>query len=315
MSARDLTKIRVGMVTEGFFDVPYWAARDQGLFEAAGLDVELTVMGGIDTETAALLAGEIEIGIGSTEHVIQNVEEGGPLRILAGNINKLTHSLIVQPDIMSLAGLRGRTIGVSALSAGTSSVFFDMLEKEGLFYPGDYKIVEAGAVPPRHQLLVDGVIDAAMQTDPHNYMAEDAGLGNLGPVTDWLPEFQFASINARREWIDTEVEALNAFLKVALQASAWMYSDRDGSVEVAHQYMNVPGGYLKRAWEDTVASQSVPENLRILRGGVQVCMDLMGRDRTGQVRFAPNATPERYVDTAPLERAQRELGLAVATLT
>lgn len=307
-------KLRVGMVTNGLFDVPYWGALERGWFIEEGLDVEFVVTGGIDTETKALLAGDLQIGIGSTEHVIQSVEEGGPLRIFAGNINKLTHSLIVQPGITCLEELRGRTIGVSALSAGTSSVFLDMLERVGLIYPDDYTIVEVGAVPPRHALLLDGTIDAAMQTDPHNYMAEDAGLGNLGPVTDWVPEFQFASINARHDWATTNAEALRAFLRVALRGSEWMYKDPRGAVEIAHIYMEVPTPYLERAVKDNQELQAIPRDLRVLRAGVNVCLSMMGRDRTHQVVLTEGAAPERYVDQGPLAQAQGDLGLPEAML-
>ncbi|MDB5966025.1 MAG: ABC-type nitrate/sulfonate/bicarbonate transport system periplasmic component-like protein, partial [Polaromonas sp.] len=65
--------------------------------------------------------------------------------------------------------MRGKTIGVSALSGGTSSLFVDILERAGLHYPGDYTMVEAGPVPPRHEQLMNRIIDAGMQTDPHNY--------------------------------------------------------------------------------------------------------------------------------------------------
>lgn len=307
-------KLRVGMVTDGFFDVPYWAASDRGWFAEAGLDVEFEVMGGIDKETEALLAGDIQIGIGSTEHVIRNIEEGGPLRVIAGNIVKLTHSLIVQPEIASLEQLRGRTIGVSALSAGTSSVFFDMLERVGLTYPDDYAIVEAGAVPPRHQLLLDRTIDAAMQTDPHNYMAEDAGLGNLGPVTDWVPDFQFASLNVDRGWAERNENVLDAFLQVALRASEWMYQNADSAVETAHKYMGVERAYLRRAWEDNLALQAIPRDLRLYTAGMQTSLDLMRRDRSSQVRIPRDATPEKYVWTEPLARAQRAAGLPVNVL-
>ena len=307
-------KLRIGMVTEGFFDVPYWAALDRGWFSEVGLDVEIEVMGGIDKETEALLAGDIQIGIGSTEHVIRNIEEGGPLRVIAGNIVKLTHSLIVQPEITALQDLRNRTIGVSALSAGTSSVFFDMLERVGLSYPDDYAIVEAGAVPPRHQLLLDRTIDAAMQTDPHNYMAEDAGLGNLGPVTDWVPHFQFASLNVDRRWADANRDVLDAFLRVALRGSQWMYEDADGAVETAHKHMGVERHYLRRAWKDNLSLQAIPRDLRLFTAGMQTTLDLMRRDRSAQVAIPVDATPSKYVWTEPLARAQEAAGLPVNVL-
>jgi NitT/TauT family transport system substrate-binding protein len=59
-------------------------------------------------------------------------------------------------------------------------------------------VVECGAVPPRQALLLSGGKDAGMQTEPHNYMAEDAGLTNLGPLSQWISDFQFTRINVRK---------------------------------------------------------------------------------------------------------------------
>lgn len=305
--------IKVGLVTEAFFDLPFWCGVDHGGFAAAGLDVEVAVLGGIDAVTAALLAGEIQFGVGSPEHVVQDVENGGPLRMVAGNVNRLTHSLIVQPDITRLEDLRGRTIGVSALSAGTSSLFLKILTDVGLS-PGDYNVVEAGPVPPRHSRLLSGEIDAAMQTDPHNYLAEDAGLGNLGPVLDWVPYFQFVSVNVDSNWAHAHREVVTAFLRVAIEASDWVYRDRTGAIELARTYMNLNKGYLDRAWHDHATTGALPRDLRLLRPSVQTMIDMMRQDRTAQVLIEPHSKPDKYIDGTYLEQAQRELKLSAAVL-
>jgi len=142
------TALHVGIVVPAFFYVPYWAAHENGCYQELGLDVKFTVYGGIDPLTKALKTAQVDIGIGSPEHVIHDIEAGGELRMVGGNVNRLTHSLITQPEIKTLKDLRGKTLGVSALSGGTSSLFIDILEREGLRHPEDYTIVEAGVVPP-----------------------------------------------------------------------------------------------------------------------------------------------------------------------
>jgi hypothetical protein len=39
-------------------------------------------------------------------------------------------------------------------------------------------VKETGGVPPRHKALLEGSIDAALQSVPWNFVAEDAGLRN-----------------------------------------------------------------------------------------------------------------------------------------
>ena len=186
------------------------------------------------------------------------------------NVNRLTHSIIARPEIKSLGGLRGKVIGVSALSGGTSSLFMDILEKEaGLKYRGDYTMVEAGPVPPRHHKLMNREIDACMQTDPHNYLAVDAGLADLGPVVNWIPYFQFNSINVRQDWADQHRQIFVRFLQISIRASQWTFADRDGAVALAVEKMSIKEEYARRAWDDHVDIGVLPVDLHINDKSIQ----------------------------------------------
>jgi NitT/TauT family transport system substrate-binding protein len=304
-----MKKLRVGLVTRAFFYTPYWAALRNGWYEQLGLEVELIDKGGIDAVTEELKAGTIEIGIGSPEHVIHDVEAGGQLRMVGGNVNRLTHSLIAQPEIKTLKDLKGKIIGVSAMSGGTSSLFVDILEREGLKYPGDYTMVEAGPVPPRHAKLMSREIDAGMQTDPHNYLAEDSGFTNLGPVSDWIPYFQFSSINVRKDWADQNRRDLVAFLTASIKASSWVFENRVAAVDLAAQTMEVERRYADRAWEDHVGIDALPVDLHLNFKSIQTCMDMIARDRSSNYSVARTSTPGTYVDTTYLSEAQRDAGV------
>lgn len=306
------TALHVGIVVPAFFYVPYWAALENGWYADAGLDVRFTVYGGIDPLTAAIKTGEVDIGIGSPEHVVHDVEAGGQLRMIAGNVNRPTHSLIAQPEIKTLKDLRGKTLGVSALSGGTSSLFIDILEREGLKYPDDYKIIEAGVVPPRHERLLSREIDAGMQTDPHNYMAEDVGLSNLGPVSQWIPYFQFNSVNTRQPWAQAHSETVIGFLQASIQSSRWLFENREASIDIAEKQMKIERRYLERAWHDHTTDEALPSDLRLERRSIETALAMMGRDRS--IKLAEDARPEKYVDTSYLAQAQHRAGLPERTL-
>lgn len=42
--------------------------------------------------------------------------------------------------------------------------------------------------------------DAGLQSGPLSYMAEDAGFSNLAATTDFIPDYQFTTVNADRGW-------------------------------------------------------------------------------------------------------------------
>ena len=305
-------KLRVAIVAEAFFYVPYWAAQRQGWYRDRGLDVEIVNLDGIVEVTHALKRGEIQIGIGSPEHVIHDTEAGGDLRMFGGNVNVLTHSLIVQPEIQRIEDLRGKVIGVSALNAGTSSLFIDIMDKHGL-KPGDYTVVAAGTVPPRHDKLLRREIDAAMQTDPHNYMAEDAGLNNLGLVANWIPHFQFTSVNARLSWARDHRDAMVDFLRASLRGSALMFDDPQAAVEIAADHQLMDRKYLRRAWEDHTTG-AVPRDLHLDSRSIRTAMEMMRRDRSRAAPIADDAQPGKYVAAEFLAQAQALEGLPVHVL-
>lgn len=300
--------LKLGFVVPAFFYVPYWAGVEQGYYEQAGLDVDITIFGGIDPLTQALKNGEIDIGIGAPEHVIHDVEAGGPLRMIGGNVNRPTHDLIAQPEIKSLADLRGKTLGVSSLSGGTSSLFIEILEKgAGLRADEDYHMIPAGVVPPRHLRLLDRTIDACMQTDPHNYMAEDAGFSNLGPVVNWIPYFQFCSLNLRADWGEAHRDIVERFLAASIIASHWMAENEDEAVELAVRKMGVEERYARRAWHDHIDGDALPLDLRLEPRSIETDLEMMRRDRHATIQIDPKASWEKYVDSSYLEAAQRRV--------
>ncbi|TQI65348.1 ABC-type nitrate/sulfonate/bicarbonate transport system substrate-binding protein [Bosea sp. AK1] len=290
-------RIHLGIVVPAFFYLPFWAGVSEGFYAAEGLDVEIEVFGGIDPLTEALKEGRVDIAVGSPEHVIHDVEVGGSLRMIGGNVNRPTHDLIAQPAIKTLEDLKGKLIGVSSLSGGTSSLFIEILEKEaGLRYGTDYRMEPAGVVPPRHEKLLAGTIDACMQTDPHNYMAEDAGFSNLGPVKQWIPYFQFTSINVRQDWGDRFRDKVERFLAASIRASAWMAENEDAAVSLATERMEVEERYARKAWHDHVDGDALPLDLRLEPRAIETELDMIRRDRNAAFSIAPDSTWRKYVD-------------------
>ncbi len=307
-------QLHLGIVVPAFFYVPYWAALERGFYADADLDVTITSFGGIEPVTQALGDGTIQVGVGSPEHVIHDVEAGGDLRMVGGNVNRLTHDLIAQPEIKRLEDLRGKVIGVSSLSGGTSSLFMEIMKGVGLEHPRDYKLVAAGVVPPRHEMLMRREIDAGMQTDPHNYIAEDAGLSNLGPVSQWIPYFQFTSVNVRLGWAESHPDVMTRFLAASIRGSRWMADNKADAIALAQRCMGVEERYAARAWHDHVDGDALPLDLHLDRRSIQTAMDMIRTDRSSNFTIPGDTPPERYVAQRFLRQAQVAAGVPERTL-
>ncbi len=152
---------------------PYYMARDEGLFAAAGIEVEETIYSATEDAVASLLNGELDVA-----HVIPDRELPAPLRVVARVLDRPTYRLFGHP---------GR-VGVSRLDSGDGLLVRSLLRH--LEMNGD--LVPSGGPDARVAALLAGRIDATMVTEPFTCTLEDAGVPLLGDLRQALPDFPFA---------------------------------------------------------------------------------------------------------------------------
>lgn len=294
--------LRIGIMSRTFFYVPLWEAIDRRLFETQGLAVSYTIYDSGTRATEALLAGELDIALAPPEGVIRNVHDGGPLRMVAGQSGRLSHFIIAQPRFKRIEDLRGSVFGCLSLDEGSRYHIEEIMKRHGLFYPQDYKLAAVGGAPTRWEKLQDGSIDAGLQSIPLNYMAEDRGFSNLGPVTDYIPEFQFTTVNAHSAWAAANADTVVRFLAVLLRMTRWMFEDRAGAEKIASREMRVDRRYASRAWDDFVRYGIMPTDLSMSDRGLEAVIDLM--KQAGHLPADARIDVTQLYDPNLLERAQ-----------
>lgn len=248
MAPVDQFELKVGTVSRTFFTVPIWVALEHGFFAREGLQVQLEIFG-TASQVEPLCSGELHVAVATPESVLQNVIEGGPLRLLAGNAARMCHFLIAQPKYTRAEDLRGATIGILNRREGTFFHLQALMERHGLRFPGDYEVVDTGGVPPRHKALVEGRIDAGLQSIPWAYLEEDAGFSNLGDVSEVVPAWQFTTINASREWAAAHAAVVVRFLRAMHAATGWIYRERQACAGLVAREMGISIDHAARGWD------------------------------------------------------------------
>jgi ABC-type nitrate/sulfonate/bicarbonate transport system substrate-binding protein len=255
-------KVVVGIVSRTFFNMPLWIAMEHGFFDEEGLSIT-TEMYGNAPQVPPLLDGSMHFAIGAPETILPNAIAGGPLRLIAGNTGRLTHSLIARPQFKSIESLKGGTIGILNMIEGTFFHVRDMLAAHGLQYPGDYRVLETGGVPPRHKALLEGRIDAGLQSIPWNFVGEDAGLVNLGNIIDYVPDWQFVTVNANCDWIESNPSIAVRFLRALVRGTDWFYENRAGSAEIAQRELPCPLDHASRAWDHYTSTNALTRDVSV----------------------------------------------------
>ena len=223
----------------------------KGCSRGRNLAIEIKRLGAVDKATAAVKNGELDLVITPPEGAIRDCAGGGNLRIIAGNVNRLPLSLIANPRIRTIEGLRGGRLGTSSLTEGTALYTMEVLRQHGLHYPGDYEFAVVGVHPARWKALQEGTIDAAVQLIPLNFVAEDAGFNNLGEVTDYIPEIVFSSLIVDRLTAEDRRKQIVGFLLGIMEGTRWLYdpANDEALLALTKELTQAEGKYGRQALE------------------------------------------------------------------
>lgn len=298
-------RLTLAVTSRNYFNLPAWIALHAGLFAAEGLDVVIDHIEAIDLVNEAVTTGAAQFAYGVTEHVILDAEAGGHQVILGGNVNRLPFSLITAPEIRSFADLRGKTIGVSSLRAGSSSLIMQLLAARGLHYPDDYAMVACGPILARWDRLQSGEIQAGLQGAPLNYIARDAGFNTLCEPRDEVPWFQFTSLNADKRWLAANRDLALRFLRAFLRAHERFYADRATANAIAVQESGIEPRYADRAWLEYTAAEIFPRDGEASTAAVQTLIET-----SALIRETPNRgrlRAEDHIDRSWLAAARQSM--------
>jgi ABC-type nitrate/sulfonate/bicarbonate transport system substrate-binding protein len=300
-----MKKLTFTAVSQNYFNMPVWIAKHRGMFADEGLDVAIELYEGVDEVTNRIRDGRAEIGYGITEHVILDSESGGFLEIVGGNVNRLPFSLIAGKTIRTAEDLRGKTVGVSSIEAGSSSLVMKLLAARGLEYPRDYKIRAVGPILTRWQMLQSGEIDAGLQGAPLNYIAVDQGYPSLCEPRQEVPYFQFTSLNVDSRWAKANTDTMHRFLRAFVRAHAWFFANRDGVTPIALAETRIAQRYAERAWDEYSRDEIFPRDGDASDAAVQALIEI-----SSLIRAVPNRVKSQaadYINRSYLHAAQHDV--------
>jgi NitT/TauT family transport system substrate-binding protein len=285
------TLLRLGAGAAGFNWLPIFLADRQGLFARQGLRIEVHRMGSVDKATAAVRRGELDVAITPPEGAIRDCADGGDLRIIAGNVNRLPLSLIANPRFGRVEELRGKTLGTSSMTEGTALYTMEMLRRHGLHYPEDYRFSVVGVHPARWKALQEGTIDAAVQLIPLNFVAIDAGWSNLGEASDYIPEIVFTALIVCHSWANAARDTLITFLRVLQRATEQVYDPVNDAMllDITRETAQAEGDYARKALDYMRVKQVFARDLSVPEAAFAKTLELMQKAGVADAALAARA--------------------------
>jgi NitT/TauT family transport system substrate-binding protein len=215
-AAAELQKIAVGYVPVADF-APLFVAKDKGFFEQHGLDVTLTKILLASNVPGALVAGSLDIGMGTPPMLLVTAESGLDFQAIAA-VSRLEKdnpfvSLIARPaaNIKDAADLKGKKLGVPGFNSSMDISIRKWLMDRNV-QPSEVNFVEA-IFPQMHDLLAGGQLDAAIVLEPFRtrILKDGTGVDVRDFFADLNPDAIAAIWMAKADWIKAHGDIVAGF--------------------------------------------------------------------------------------------------------
>ena len=269
--------LRLAYISGGF---PVWAlfvAQSQGLFEAQGVQCNITHTGSSTVQMQGLREGRCDVGCQLPEHVVRAGLNGTPLCVLAAQSHAPDVALVASAIIRSLAELKGHRIAVDGARSGYALLLVQLLSSMGLS-SNDYQLVEVGDSQQRVQAMRSGEFMASFINPPLDKALVNDGFVRLTTTRQAFPNYPGPVVAARREWADAHPELAKGFQSAWTAAWQWLMNPLNESqaIEIA----------LKHLGAEAPAAQSALQNLHrqgvphISEEGMAQVIDLVWRSES-----------------------------------
>ncbi|QRG07028.1 ABC transporter substrate-binding protein [Xanthobacter dioxanivorans] len=177
--------VKVGLLMIGN---PLVVGVEKGFFKEYGVDVEPVYFRSGAEQIPALSTGTVDVILSSaTASLFNAIASGVDMKIVADYISLVPgtapHGLLVREELMAsgkvktVADLKGRSIGVTAVGVYTHQAAVRILKSAGLTEK-DVRLVNM-PYPDMVAALANGAIDAANMTEPFVTQAREMGVARL----------------------------------------------------------------------------------------------------------------------------------------
>lgn len=254
--------VRAGSVPADTYAEGYYAL-DTGLFDKAGLSVEIVPFANGAAMAAAAAGGSIDVGIGDATELANGVSRGLPFVLIAGGgvyssaAPTTTLCVAKSSPIARASDLEGQTVGVVSLVSLMSAGVKSWLSQNGADV-AKIQFVEM-PFPQMPGALSRGALAAATLSEPimSDALAADAKI--LGKPYDAIAkQFNISDWFTTRDWLTKNPDAAKRFVGAIYDAARWANAHHDDSAAILAKYTKIDVERIRRMNRSGYATDMKP---------------------------------------------------------
>ncbi|HZU07621.1 MAG TPA: ABC transporter substrate-binding protein [Chloroflexota bacterium] len=292
------TALQLALNTVSASMAPLWVAKDTGIFDQYGFDVEFVTLQSSSQVAKVMASGEMPVAISAAAGVVDAVLAGDDQVLISGFQNYMNFWVYARPEIASVAELRGKKIGTSRIGSGAHLGVVEMLRRAGLEPDRDAAVLQLGGMNEILGALTAGAVDAAILSIPFNIHAQDAGLRLIYDVSAQRIPYLQNGLATTRRYLQQHEELLRRLMMAHVEGLARVHKDKATTVESLARYLKSEDYELMERTYDLIEPlfERVPYPTA---ASIQTVID----QRAMENPAARNITPAQVSD----ERLLREL--------
>jgi ABC-type nitrate/sulfonate/bicarbonate transport system substrate-binding protein len=235
-AAEGLPKLRVAYAAiTAAFALP-WIAKEGGIFQRHGLDVELVYIASGSRAVQTLVGGSIDVAeVGGPAGVDARLA-GADTIYIALPVTRVLVFTVAAPQIQRIEDMRGKSIGVTRI--GTVTDFFTRLylRQNNLVPDKDVMIRQAGGLPEIVAALKAGQVEGGTFGFPAVLHARAAGFRVLVDYNTAGYRYPLSSVIVTQKLLRSQEPVMRKFLEAHIEAAHRFKTDANFAMNVVGKY-------------------------------------------------------------------------------
>src|ERR1051326_761774 len=251
-AATQVTTALKVMSFPGLSNYPVFAAEHKDLFAKHGLKVDLVYTPSSQFQRDSLAKNDSQIIHTAADNAVAMVELSHQDAIIVTGGDSGFNRIIAQPEIKSLAELRGKTVVVDAPNTAYALLLYKALKTAGL-NKGDYAVNAVGGTTQRIDAMMKDKehAAAAVINVPFNFSLLAAGMKDLGSATASIGAYQAGSVAVMRDWAKANSDTLVRYLAAIIEGRRWLLdpANKAEAVKLAVDKVKLAPDIAARAYD------------------------------------------------------------------
>ena len=232
-----LKKVRLSATSVAVTELQFRIALLKGFYRDEGLDVEIILIRGA-VGMQALLGGSVDY-TSAAGSIIAGATRGVPVRLVLVVNSRPQFDLVGQPDIKSVAQLKGKVVGISSRGGAVDILTQTIFAQHGVTANKDATLIVIGSPEELVTALRTGRIAACLLTQPRQLILYRDGFTKLAYSGDYLSSYPTGGVGTTEEKIKNHPAEVLGFVRASLKGQQYFAQHRNESIDIISKYLGI----------------------------------------------------------------------------